>query len=329
MNRSVQWLSRGLVSLTLGALSFGAHAEHISMETTSASSIIGIIPQSMAGYWAKAGVDVQLAMDQTLTKSLLKVSRGSLDSAVSPTLAYEQLKEAKGPYASMGEKAKASAATVRALFGMPGSVYHPMVWTDSGITSWQDAKGKRIFIGPPAGSANAQITALLQAAGLKEGDYEAIKAPWGAASQSFQDGQSDVYVAALPLGSQTLSELSLSRKVHFLSLDDAQAYVPAGLGMTRAVIPAHTYPGQDNDQSAITWQTQMMLVVRKDLSDEVAYQLTKGYFEHRQDLASTNALLGQLADMPPLDGVSAPLHPGAVRYYREAGISIPAELLPQ
>lgn len=328
MNNPAKWLRHSLCAVAV-SLAATANAQQISMETVAPSSVAGIVPQTMASYWAKEGVDVQLSMNQTLTKSLLKMTQGALDSAIVPPNAYRALVNGKAPYAGMGGKGAALAQNVRSLFGIPASVYHAIVWNDSGIKSWGDAAGKRIFIGPPAGSANEQITAIVKAGGLSEDQYDAVKAPWGAAAQNFQDGQFDVLVSTYGLGSQALSELSLSRDIRLLSVKPENAEPPAGLGLVQTKIPAHTYPGQKNDNDVIAWQAVLMLAVKKDLSDDLAYELTKTYMENRQALAKGNPLLRELPTSNPLAGINAPLHPGALRYYREAGIAVPDALLPK
>ncbi|WP_026291718.1 TAXI family TRAP transporter solute-binding subunit [Marinobacterium rhizophilum] len=327
MTNSAKWLRRSLCAVAV-SLATTANAQQISMETVAPSSVAGIVPQTMASYWAKEGVDVQLSMNQTLTKSLLKMTQGKLDSAIVPPNAYNALVNGKAPYAGMGDQGAALAQKVRSLFSIPASVYHAIVWDDSGIKSWADAEGKRVYIGPPGGAANEQITAMVKAGGLNDDQYEAVKAPWGPAAQSFQDGQFDVLVSTYGLGSQALSELSMSRDIRLLSVLPEKGEPPAGLGLVPAKIPPHTYPGQKNDDEVIAWQAVLMLGVKTDMSDDLAYQLTKSYMENRQALADGNALLRELPTADPLAGVNAPLHPGALRYYREAGIEVPKALLP-
>lgn len=320
----------GTLALSLAAMAAPAvHAAKISMESATASSVTGLVPSTLAPAWSKAGVDVELALGQTLTKSLLKLGQGTLDASVMPLPAYASLIAGKGPYAQLGaEKGKALADNVRSLFAFTASTYHPIVWADSGIEKWSDIKGKRVFIGPPAGAANAQIIGLVKAAsGLEEGkDYTGIKAPWNVATDSFKDGQYDVYIGALGVGSQTVIELSLSRKIRLLSMPDRKAPPPA-LGMGVATIKGGLYPGQVNTNDTIAWSTLMMLAVNKNLSDDVAYQLTKVYFDQLPALQKANAALAHLSADEALDGLVAPLHPGALRYYKEAARSVPAELM--
>ncbi|SEG66844.1 TAXI family TRAP transporter solute-binding subunit [Marinobacterium lutimaris] len=322
-----RWVRNSFCAVVAGLAVNVAQAEQVAMETTGSASVLSVIPQAMASHWAADGVDLQLILNQTLTKSLLKLGQGTLDTAIVPPLAYNALSNGSGPYAGLGDKAVTLSKDVRALFAIPGSPFHPIVWADSGIKTWADAKDKRIYIGPPAGAANKQLIALTKEGGLEEGEYEPVKAPWGAANQGFQDGQYDVYIGAFGLGSQVLTELSLSRDVYFLTLEE-DTVPPKGWGLTKVVIEPGTYAGQTNEKPVTTWGTLMMMASRKDLSDDIAYQLTKTYMENRAAVAETNSLLRLLPKTGPFDGLNAPLHPGAVRYYKEVGIEIPAELLP-
>lgn len=311
-------------SLSLSAV--GAQAADIAMEAATAASVVGLMPQTMASYLAKEGVNVQLAMGQTLTKSLLKVSSGKLDSAVIPPGAYGALKAGKGPYAKMGaDKGAAAAAPVRALYGFPGSSYHAITWADNGINEWKDAAGKRVYIGPPAGAANAQITSMAAAGGLAKDTYEGIKAPWGAAAQAFQDGQFDVYVGSFPVGSQVVAEMSLKRPIRILSIP-AGTEPKKGMGMEKSVVPAGTYPNQANESDSATFLTVMFMGVNESMSDDVAYTMTKVYVESREQMGKDNRLLNHLASYDPFKGVNAPLHPGAIKYYEENGFTVPANL---
>ena len=314
------------LAASLGLAAVGSQAADISMEAATAASVVGLMPQTMASYLAKDDVNVQLAMGQTLTKSLLKVATGKLDSAVIPPGAFLALKAGKGPYKKMGaEKGSEMASSVRALYGFPGSTYHAITWADNGINEWKDAAGKRVYIGPPAGAANAQITSLAAAGGLEAGSYEGVKAPWGAAAQAFQDGQFDVYVGSFPVGSQVVAEMSLKRPIRILPVPMGTE-PKKGLGMEQSVVPAGTYPDQANDSDSASFLTLMFIGVNESMSDDLAYTMTKVYMETREQMGKDNRLLNHLASYSPFTGVTAPLHPGAVKYYEENGFEVPANL---
>ena len=324
-NRVTKTFAAGVLGSLLLA---PAWAEKVSMEAATTNSVVGLMPQTMAPHWAKMGVDVELALDQTLTKSLLKIAQGSLDSAVVPPPAYDNLLKGEGPYKALGTKGAEMAGNVRSLFGFAASVYHPVVWADGAVANWSQLKGKRVFVGPPAGAANAQIRALIKtASGLEDGkDFEGIKAPWGASTQGFKDGQFDVFITPVGMGAQALVELGLTRKFRLLSMDQS-AVPPKALGMVRAKIPAGTYPGQANQEDVYGWQTVMVMMASKSMSDDTAYKLTKAYFDQIPSMRKGNAQLKDLSADQRFDGMLAPLHPGAARFYKEQGIAIPDDLV--
>ena len=306
-----------------------AAAQPIAMETAAAGSVLGLMPQGMATAWSEQGVQLQLATGQTLTKSLLKMAKGTLDTAIVPPTAYAALKKGVGPYSSLGDKGAALAGNVRSLFSFGSSTYHMVVWADSGSDDWSQIKGKRVFIGPPAGAANAMIRSIVKAgSGFEDGkDYEGVKAPWNAAMQNFKDGQFDMFISTLPVGSQALVELGLTKPFRLLSVP---ADKEPSMGFTRTVIPANTYPDQVNKaEDVTTWVSIMTMMAKKDLSDDVAYKLTKTYFEQLPAVKKSNSLLAILRAEDRFASMQAPLHPGALKYYQEAGVDVPARLIAQ
>lgn len=328
-----------LVAATTLCVSGGlAHAQALSLEGGGAASLTGIVPQTYAQFTAEEGVNLQVVLGQTLTRSALKVAAGQVDIAVVPPDAYRAMQNGVGPYAGLADQAKGFAPNLRALFGFPGGTFHAVAWADSGIDSWDDITGKRVFIGPPAGAASRQISGMIAAAsgGLTpDGDYEGVKAPWEAAQQSFQDGQYDVYVGSVAVGSQALNELSLQREIVILGIPDEvlgtevwTKYVNES-AMSETVIPAGTYSGQANgDQDLNAVATSMMMSVNASMDDETAYKLTKAYWENLDAMKNANALMRSIDPSQPFASLSATLHPGAVRYYQEAGIEVPANLMP-
>lgn len=333
MGHSAKFLIAGLLLTGATAVS----AETLSIEGGGAASTTGLVPQAFAPYAAKAGFDLQVVLNQVLTKSILKVAAGKLDLSVAPPPAYRAMQRGVGPYAATADEAKELSENVRALFAFQGSTMHPTVWADSDIHSWDDVRGKRVFIGPPAGAANTQSTGMVKAAsGLAEGDdYEGVKLPWGQATQGFRDGQFDVYIAFFPVGSQTITELGLQRQIRILGLpegtldSEAWAEYEAVSGVTGVTIPAGTYGNAvaNGGESMDATATAMMVIANKDLDEGTAYALTKAYFEALPEMKASNALLRSQDETKPLFGITAKLHPGAIRYYEEVGIEIPAELM--
>ena len=315
-----------------------ANAQSLSLEGGGAASLTGIVPQTYAQFTAQDGIDLQVVLGQTLTRAALKLAAGKIDMAVVPPGAYRAMSVGKGPYAKNADQAKELAPNIRALFAFPAGTFHPVVWADSGIENWGDLSGKRVYIGPPAGAASAQIQSLIElgSGGLKAGeDYEGVRAPWGAAQQAFQDGQFDVYVGSIAVGSQALNELSLQRKIRVLGIPDE---VRASEGWAKfllnaaqfeSTIKAGTYVGQINgDKDQTSTASAMMMSVHADMDEDTAYALTKAYWENLNAMMNANALMKSINPEAPFAGMNAKLHSGALRYYGEVGINVPKSLMP-
>lgn len=314
-----------------------ATAQTYSVEGASPASLTGIVAQTLAQHASTVDVDLQAVLGQTLTKSALKLGAGQIDLAVVPPLAFKAMQRGGGPYKDMAEQAQNLSQNVRFLFSFPGGTFHTIVWADSDIDSWDDLEGKRVYIGPPAGAANAMIRGMIELAtgGLKDGDnYEGIRAPWNSGQQAFQDGQFDVFVTSTAVGQQSINELGLQREIRILGIpddvtrSDAWAEHNANMGLDTATIPAETYSGQANsDQDLLTNVTVMMMAANKDLPDDVAYKLTKVYWENLPEMKKQNALMRSIDESKPFEGAAVPLHSGALRYYEEQGIEVPENLV--
>lgn len=325
-----------IAAVSIGLAATVASAETLKIETGTSSGLTTLIPQLLAKSLGSGSIEFQINADQTLTRSALNLGAGRIDAAIVPPPAYNAMKNAAGPYKEMGEPAKEAAANLRALFPFSGGVFHPIVWADSGIESWEDMKGKRIFIGPPAGAANMQITSMIQEAGglQVDKDYEPVRLGWGAAIQSFQDGQFDVLVMSGPAGSAAIEQIGLQRKFRLIGIPEGvikseswEKKLERG-GESNASIAPGTYSGQVNgDELVHVSSYAMVFAVNASMNDGLAYEITKAYWDNIGTYKKSVAELAQMPTAEPLAGNNLPLHPGAAKYYQEAGIAIPDRMM--
>jgi TRAP transporter TAXI family solute receptor len=333
-------MTRQLVGVTAAvgiSLSAGsALAQTLKVETGNSAGLTTLVPQLLAKSLEGSGTTLRINSDQTLTRSALSLGTGRIDAAIVPPPAFNAMAHAAGPYKKAGDQAKEAAANIRSLFPFSGGVFQPIVWADSGIKTWNDMKGKRIFIGPPAGAANRQIGGLLkQAGGLElDKDYQPVRLGWGAAVQAFQDGQFDVLVGAFPIGAAAVQQLSLQRKIRIIGVPDEVlktnewAQYLEQMGETNATIGAGSYDGQVNNKTPLKAAAYAMVFgVNKSMADDLAYKITKTYWDNVEGYKKSVAVLAQLPTDEPLAGNNIPLHPGAARYYKEKGIAIPSALM--
>ena len=332
MNRILTSLaSAGLV---LSFMTAPVFAETLKAEGGSAAGLSALVPQLLSKYAADSH-EVRVNVDQTLTRATLKVATGAIDIASTPAGAFAKMEVGKGPYKKLGEEAIEASANVRSLFSFLGGHVHVIVAADSDIQTWEDLRGKRIFIGPPAGSFGGQTQALIKAiTGMEnEKDYEGIKLAWGAANQAWEDGKFDVFMRPGTMGSAAVDQFGSAKPFRLLGIPETVLGTPAWdtyletPGYAADTMPAGTYQNQsNNDQDLFVSAYVMFVSVNKDMDEQTAYDLTKAMFENLDDAHSVNAGLTPLTLDNAFVSLAAPLHPGALRYFDEVGATVPEHL---
>ncbi len=204
---------------------------------------------------------------------------------------------------------------VRALFPIPSLTMHYVVRADAGIERFADLAGKSFVIGKGSFGAR-EAKANFKAFGL-EGKLEIIDIELSGAGSAMKNGQVDGFATAGSWPAPNVVEVAATMPVRLLSMSEEQV---AATGRTRLVIPAGTYPGVDYD--VITTSLPVITYAMADMDEDTAYRLTRGFWEGRTAMAAGSPWWNGVApDL--LDHVRVPLHPGALRYYKEAGIPLP------
>ncbi|MEY1553993.1 TAXI family TRAP transporter solute-binding subunit [Yoonia sp. R2331] len=320
-------------ALVLGATA-GVQADELKAESAGQTGLTSIVLQVMGRDLAGTDTSITLNTGQTLSRSAIKLAAEQIDVAIVPPRAFNAMTRGAGPYKEMGDDAKELSGNLRSLFAFTGGALHSIVRADSGIEQWSDVAGKRVYIGPPGGNANAQLSSFVNLmSGLEaDADYETVKMGWGAAVQSFQDGQFDVLNFSTAVGSAAIVQLLLQGDFRFLQAPEGMAesadYADfLSVGSVPGGIPANSYEGVENgDVDVLSYNYTMLVGVNQNMSDDEAYLLTATFWDNLEKNSDEIALLKSIAKSP-FAGNNMPLHPGAVRYYTENGIEVPAELL--
>jgi len=207
---------------------------------------------------------------------------------------------------------------IRALFPIPSLTMHFVMRADSGAKSFADLEGKTILLGK--GSFGAKEGAkYLKLFGL-DGKVTLANVELNAAVAALKNKQIDGFVTAGSYPAPNVIEAAASTGVAILSLDDEQIKKTK---RTRLVIPAGTYAGVDTDVT--TTSLPVVAHTTTAMDDDTAYTLTKTYWDQKKNLGQSaawwNAVTGDM-----LANVYGKLHPGAVKYYDEAGITVPDAL---
>ena len=335
-NKALTGLSIGAVAGLIAFSPTNSHAQGILKGDTggvgSVNHTFMIIMSTVLQ--KKIGVNLQVNEGQTLTKSALKLGQGKIDLSVVPPVMVPWMHKGTRFYKKRPGPAKKAIENIRLIMAYGAGVRHYMVWADSGIKTFADLKGKRVFVGPPRGGASpVAIQSIKLNSGLvNKKDYKEIRMPWNAGIQAMSDGKLDAFVRPAGVGAASMDQLGAKRKFRLLGINQNAPGMKkfiAGGGRQVMTIPAGTYNNQiDNDKAVLTDGFRHQLAVRKDMSDDLVYRITKTIFDNLGDMKKSAITLRDISLDDPFTAGNIPLHPGAIRFYKEKGKKIPANLVP-
>jgi uncharacterized protein len=200
-----------------------------------------------------------------------------------------------------------------------------------GIRSWEEIKEKKyplkLCANPRGNVSELVLRRVLKEYGIT---YDDIKA-WGGkvhfvsasdAVSLIQDGHGEAIIMFTSLPAPSFTEISLNRPLHVLPIkEEIVAKLSSQYGYTRAVVPAGIYKGQEKDSPTVS--AGIILVINAGIPEPVVYQITKliNSPEGRKKIGAIHADIGKEFTLEKAaQDLGGPLHPGAERYYREAGV---------
>mgnify|MGYP000509986469 CR=1 FL=1 len=203
---------------------------------------------------------------------------------------------------------------IRALFPIPSLTMHFVMSQKSGVKTFEDMSGKTILLGK--GSFGAKEGAkYLKKFGL-EGKVKLAEVELSNAVPALKNGQIDGFVTAGSYPAPNVIEASASMGINVISLSDKQIKISK---RTKLIIPAGTYSGQKNDIT--TTSLPVVAYSLTDMDEEVAYNLTKSYWENKGKLGETAKWWNGVSyDM--LSNITTKIHPGAIKFYKEMGAKL-------
>lgn len=221
----------------------------------------------------------------------------------------------EGPFA---DRQSPRFQEIRGLFPIPAITMHFVVADDAGVLALEDLAGKEILIGRGSfGAREAQR--YLELFDLAD-KVEVADAEIGSGPDALKNGQIDAFVTASSFPTPNVIETAASMPVSLVSLSEAQI---EQTGAAHQTIPGGTYEGIEADVE--TTSLPVIAYTTTGMDDDTAYTLTKTFWERREAMAEESPWWGGIThDM--IGNVAGTLHPGAVRYYDEAGIEIPDAL---
>lgn len=192
---------------------------------------------------------------------------------------------------------------------------------DSGIRTIADLKGKRVVIGPAGAGFEYFVKPILAAHGVAYEDLTALNATQAASVDMLTDGSAAAIFIGGAIPTASITQAAATMDLHFIPFDEAaRATLSADyLFFSPAVIPAGTYRGQDTEFAGLDVGS-MHLIAAANQDEALVYEVTKMLWEQREAVTQKHPAGRAINEKNVTRDTGTPFHPGAIRFYREAGI---------
>lgn len=215
-----------------------------------------------------------------------------------------------------------AVADLRAIASLYPETIHLVASAAAGIDSVDDLRGKRVSLDEPGSGTLVDARIILGAWGLTEDDVEANFLKPDQAAERMRDGAMDAFffVGGFPAGA--IAELASQHDIVLVPITGAEAdAVMAEYGFfAPSTVPAGTYEGVGADVLSLAVGAQW--ITNANQPEELIYEITKALWNDntRRLLDAGHQKGKEITPDTALDGIGIPLHPGAERFYREAGL---------
>ncbi len=211
---------------------------------------------------------------------------------------------------------------VRAVFSVHPEPFTLLVRKDSGITSFEGLKGKRVNVGNPGSGQRATMEVVMNAFGLAMDDF-ALATEYKGSEMAKQlcDGNIDAMIYTIGHPAAAIKEAATTCEPKLVSVTGApvEKLVADNPFYRVATIPGGMYKGSPDDTT--TFGVGATFVTSADISDDVVYEVAKAVMSNIEDFKKLHPAFANLDPKQMVkDGLSAPLHPGAEKAYKELGL---------
>jgi uncharacterized protein len=314
---------RGLVRVAL----FAAGSLLVQAPALAADQFVNVLTGGTSGVYYPLGVALGNSIGKAMPglKTSVQATKASVENLNLLQAGRGEIAFTLGDSLSDAWKGKEDAGFKTPLTKLRGiaAIYPNYIQivarADAGIKTLADLKGKKISVGAPKSGTELNARDILKAAGLSYSDFSKVEyLPFGESIELMKNRQLDVTLQSAGLGVASLRDLATS-------IDIVVVPVPADVvkkvgdpAYLVASIPANTYKGQTADVPAAA--VQNYLVTHDGVSVETVYGMTKALWTGLDQLVAAHSAARAIDPKRALEGMPVPLHPGAEKYYKEAGM---------
>lgn len=216
----------------------------------------------------------------------------------------------------------------RGLFSMYPNLWYLVTLKNSPINSYEDLKGMRVSVGSPGSGTEYMAKKVLDAHDISYEEFNVEFLSNAEAVSQLKDGTIDAALFTLAVPASAVIDLSFSKNIKLIPIENniLDKLVELYPDYVKSVIPGGVYKGVDKDTNTVAYWN--LVVTTKNFSEDLAYQIVKVVMEHHEELEAIKKQAKYTCLENAYKGMVVPLHPGAIKYYKEQGLSVPNELIP-
>ncbi|MEH7492457.1 TAXI family TRAP transporter solute-binding subunit [Neobacillus niacini] len=259
----------------------------------------------------ETGIDTNAETSGASAENMTTLKNGDAEIAFSQTDIASYAAEGKLMFATN------KVDNVKAIATLYPETIQIVTTKESGITSVEDLKGKKVSVGAPGSGTVANAEQILEVHGMTFDDINKQDLSFDESTQGIQDGTIDAAFVTAGTPTGAVESLGATEDVVIVPIeqDKIDAIIEKYPFYVKEEVPSGTY---GLESAVTTVAVQAMLVASSDLADDVVYNITKAIFENLDKVTHAKGKLIKVENA--LNGVGIDVHPGAQKYFDEKGV---------
>jgi TRAP transporter TAXI family solute receptor len=300
----------------------------LALAGTAAAVDIKLMTGPQGGSWIPLGGQMKDMWEKSITNASVQtlpgagianvrgIEEGKADVGFANSISTVDAVAGKPPF----NKPHNNVCNVATLYPQ---YFQVVVRADAGVNSVKDLKGKA-FATQPRGNTAEEITKhILQVNGLSYNDLKMSFLSYSDAVTQVQDGHAVGFALGTTIPASAVMDLASARDIKLLELgDQLDAMRKINPGYTLVNVPKGTYPKIDRDVKVIGYATH--IVASCKLPEDTVYAMTKALSQKVEDMSRVVSAIKGLDVKGMAEDIGVPFHPGAAKFYKEAGVTVKA-----
>ncbi|SNB47107.1 TAXI family TRAP transporter solute-binding subunit [Geobacter sp. DSM 9736] len=315
------WLPAALIILAMPAPLSAFTQQSLSVVSGNTTGSYYAVSSALAKIFnrrsADYGVRLATALSEGSVANVESVAEGKAAFGIGESIILQQAAKGMGLWEGRARRG------LRAVLGLHVESVTVVAAADRGIMKLGDLKGKRVNIGAPGSTSYEFGEKLLGLSGVSPTDVTFSEQSAALASELLQKGKIDAYIYTVGHPNLSIAEATAgARKVLLVPLDKEVIGQVTGSNplLLPTAVPTAFYPGLENRESVPTFGVRSVLFTRSDLDEETVYRLVREIMTNFDLFRRQHPVLQDMIPRDAADAEVIPLHPGAARYFREAGL---------